>query len=121
MSNCIHCSALRAEVSELRIALGLNGRVAEQRAIGRQFGLGPVEARIAQALYDAAGKVVPRETLDAIGLTEAAYLDGSDALKAHICNLRRKLGGDTIETAHGGYAITDAGRALIFTALKVAA
>lgn len=118
---CIHCQAAREEIAELRKALGLSGRLTDQRAIERRFVLTHAQARITQALYDAAGRVVPRATLDSIALTPDAQLDGSDALKTHICRIRAKIGPDTIDTASGGYAMTPVGRALIYTALKVRA
>ena len=120
MCNNIECIALRDEVAELRRTLGLAGRLTDQRAIERTFGLNHSEARLALALYDAAGKVVPRLTLDSTVLRAESFEDGSDALKTIICRVRRKLGADTIDTAEGGYAVTHAGRALIASAFKIA-
>ncbi len=119
MCDHVECAALRDEVAELRKALGLSGRLTEQRAIERAFGLNRSEARLLQALYDASGKVVPRQTLDSVVLKATSYEDGSDALKTHVCRVRAKLGPETIDTADGGYAITHAGRALVASALKL--
>lgn len=121
MSVCIHCSAARAEIAELRAALGLSGRLTDQRLIERRFALTRQQARLAQALYDAAGRVVPRSTLDAIVLSDDACAAGSDLLKTVVCRVRAILGAETIDTAEGGYAMTPVGRALVYTALKIRA
>jgi len=109
------------EVAELRAALGLSGKLTDQRVIERAFALTRQEAKLAQALYDAGGRVVPRVTLDALVLSPDAYADGSDALKTVVCVVRSKLGRDTIDTAEGGYAMTPVGRSLLYTRLQVAA
>lgn len=116
---CIHCQAAREEIAELRRALGLSGRLTDQRLIERRFGFTRAQARIAQALYDAAGRVVPRATLELVGVGQDARQNGSDNLKVHICRVRAKLGASTVDTAEGGYAMTPVGRALIYTALKI--
>lgn len=116
-SPCIHCQALALEVQELRAALGLSGRLTEQRAIERRFKLTRAQAKIVQALYDAGGRVVPRATLDAVALRDAA--EGGDSLKTHICRIRALIGADVIDTAEGGYAMTPVGRALVYSALCI--
>lgn len=116
---CIHCAAARDEIAELRSALGLSGRLTDQRLIERRFGLTRAQAKLCQALYDAAGRVVPRCTLEKVALTEAGYEGGSNVLSVHICRVRAKLGSTTIDTAEGGYAMTPVGRALVYTALKI--
>lgn len=121
MSICIHCQAMADEISELRAALGLSGRLTEQRLIERAFGLSRQQARLIQALYDAGGKVVPRLTLDSLVLRDGAFEDGSDALKTIVCRTRAIVGRDIIDTAEGGYAMTQAGRALVLSALTIAA
>ena len=121
MSQCIHCAAMADEIAELRSALGLSGRLTEQRAIERTFGLTRQQARLLQALYDAGGKVVPRLTLDSLVLKPEIYEDGSDALKVIVCRVRAKLGHEIIDTAEGGYAITQAGRAMVSSALVIGA
>lgn len=119
---CIHCDAMRLEVAELRKTLGLSGKASDQLALQRAYKLAPAEARLIQALYDAAGKVVPNYTLAQIVVSDGALYDGSDALKVHVSNARAKIGFAAIETVTGsGYAMTDTGRALVYTALKVAA
>jgi len=117
--HCIELAALRDEVAELRKALGLSGRLTDQRAIERAFGLSRQRARLLLALYDAGGKVVPRATLDSVVLGAGAYEDGSDNLKVIVCFVRRVLGADIIDTAEGGYALSRAGRALVASALKI--
>lgn len=120
---CVHCasqSALADEVAELRALLGLSGRLTDQRRIERAFGLSRQPARLLQVLYDAGGKVVPRQTLDSVVLSPARYEDGSDMLKVLVCRVRAVIGKDVIDTAAGGYAITQAGRALVAGALRVA-
>src|SRR5690348_2692281 len=110
---CIHCEALRDEVAELRRALGLSGRLSDQRAIQRAFNLTPGQARLVQALYDAGGKVVPRSTLDTVVLTPRGYEDGADSVKVHVSRARAVLRAEFIETADGGYALSQTGRALV--------
>ena len=116
MGDCIHCQAARDEIAELPAAHGLSGKLTDQRAIERRFGLTRAQARITQALYDAAGRMVPKYTLESVGLGEDASPDG---LKVHICAIRAKIGKETIDTGEGGYAMTPVGRALIYTALKL--
>lgn len=116
---CIHCAAMADEVAELRAALGLSGRLTDQRAIERRFKLTRQQARLAQALYDAAGRVVPRETLSNLILSETSAAEGSEHLKTVVCRVRLAIGKDAIDTAEGGYAMTAEGRALIYTALKL--
>lgn len=115
---CAFCMAARDEIAELRLALGLSGRLTDQRLIERRFKLTRSEAKIAQALYDASGRVVPRSTLETIALSEETQ---SNTLSVHICRLRGKIGKGCIDTAEHGYAMTPTGRALVYTALKVKA
>lgn len=118
---CIHCDAMREEVAELRAALGLSGSLTVRRDIAKAWGLTAGQARVVQALYDAGGRVVPRATLDHYCLTEAGAENGADSLKAHVCRIRAKLGRDAIETTYGGgYSMTDAGRTLVATSLRLA-
>ena len=116
-SRCIHCEALKDEVAELRAALGLSGQLTERRKLQRRFGLTATESHIAQILYDAGGRTVPRVTLDNTAIPGGS--DGADSLKTHVCRIRRKLSADSIDTAEGGYRMSPVGRALIYTALKV--
>lgn len=117
---CIHCAAMADEIAELRAALGLSGRLTERRAIASTFGLSPREARLLQTLYDAGGRVVPRSTLDSIILSEKGYENGADSLKVVVCGVRSKLGPEIIETVrNGGYSLTQQGRALVASALKI--
>ena len=118
---CVECAALRHEVAELRKALGLAGRASDIQAIQRGYKLAPAEARLVMALYDAGGKVVPNYTLAQIVVSDAALYEGSDALKAQVCNVRAKLGFSAIETVRSdGYAMTHEGRALVCAVLRVA-
>jgi DNA-binding response OmpR family regulator len=113
---CIHCQAARDEIAELRRALGLSGRMTEQRLIERRFALTRSQARICQALYDAAGRVVPKVTLTDFCLGEDT---DPETVKVHICRIRVKLGASAIDTAEGGWSMTPPGRALVYTALKI--
>jgi DNA-binding response OmpR family regulator len=119
-ANCIHHEAMAHEIAELRAALGLSGRLTQRRAIGRAFGLAPQESRLLQTLYDAGGKVVPHRTLDSVVLGPKGYENGSDGMKVIVCRLRAKLGKEVVESVHaGGYALTQQGRALVASALKI--
>lgn len=91
----------------------------------------PAEAKLAAALYAADGAVSAYELAEAV-VDDDALAEGSNALKVHICNVRAKLSRDSIETIQAepdgctpgkrpvvGYRLTDEGRALIWTALRV--
>jgi DNA-binding response OmpR family regulator len=121
-AGCIHHAAMADEIAELRAALGLSGRLTERRAIASAFGLAPQEARLLQTLYDAGGKVVPHRTLDSIVLGEKGYENGSDSVKVVVCRVRAKLGPEVVETTFGGgYSLSQAGRALVASALAIGA
>lgn len=119
MSACIHCNAMRDEIRELRKVLGLSGRESDKQALRRAYKLTAAEAALVQALYDAGGQTVPRYTLAEITVSDAALMEGSDALKIHVSNARQKVGADVIGCDRSvGYFITDAGRALVYAVLQ---
>lgn len=121
-ASCIHHEAMAHEIAELRAALGLSGRLTHRATIQRAFGLSPQESQLLQTLYDAGGRVVPHLTLNSIVLGAEAYENGSDSVKVIVCRVRAKLGSEIVETTFGGgYSISQEGRALIASALKIGA
>lgn len=75
---------------------------------GEAITLRPYEYSTLQALMERAGRVVPREQLEALVYADGEYIE-SNTIAVYVHQLRRKLGDELISTVHGvGYRIGEA-------------
>lgn len=115
---CDECTQLRAEVAELRAALGVIDSDPTAIRFRHRFHLTRTEVRILLQIYSASCRVVSRYAL-------AELLDMADphgkAVHVHMHHLRVKLGQGTIFNEPGvGYGLTPVGLALCRDVLRTA-
>lgn len=114
---CDRCSVLEERIAFLEGELQAQLRQDQIMALKRRFRLSPVEAQIVLRLY-AAGRPVAHWSLvdEFIGNPDGEW--ALNSLKVRIHSIRKRLGFDAIDTAHGhGYQITALGKALVYNAL----
>jgi DNA-binding response OmpR family regulator len=99
LARCAAARRFRCDVVEFDVA--------DQSAWrdGRQLLLTECESTLLAALARCGGSALPRLTLIAL-LARTGVVPSGNALNIHLCNLRRKLGKDVIQTIRGrGYRL----------------
>jgi len=105
---CANCARLLAEIEDLKAELGYVGETGAAYRARKTLGLTPTEFKLAQALW--AGRNRPYVAITAL----APAICTENALKIHVCHLRKKMGAAAVESIWGlGYKLNPAGVAVL--------
>jgi DNA-binding response OmpR family regulator len=110
---CPHCFRMKEEIETLQRELGVRRRDGELGALMSKFNLTATQARMVHALYTAKRAVSESTLADELPLD-----GGATAVKAHVHNVRQKIGEAAILTITGiGYQLSPYGWTLAHGAL----
>lgn len=115
------CLACADRIDELERLAGLDEEVGRISKIKAAFGVkDQMPARLALIMYRRGDRYVNKSEIDVIFAPRhrTGERDGWRLLEVTVCNLRKAMGRDAVETFWGsGYRLTPAGRAAIAQAL----
>lgn len=118
MSPSDRIEALEAEVAYLRSELTRLLTADLHRTIRTELYLGPTEAALLLALWDAKGRTVGFDQLFAL-LPLSNWSGDLLPIRVYICKLRAKIGAEAIHTTKGeGYALTSKGCEVVNSAIR---
>lgn len=115
---CANCHDLKDQLAEMKRDLGYERDLRFRADICRAFHVGMQKASILALLYAAEDRVVHNTLVDDVIEEHGAVEATPNLRKILICQLRQRLGKDSIQNIYAhGYRLTPPGRAILDSAI----